>query len=337
MQISGQLYELLKSLTKSEKRYFKLHAGFNRSNSHLLQIFEAVTKYNIEDDITLKTRLKDADFLRHLGVLKVHLYQLVLSVMRSFHKNSSNTAILRDMLTDIQFLYSKGQYVLCGKLLKKAEGLALSLNQDNNLIEILEIERKLMGKSPKSPLNLQSIKKSGDAEKQAIIRLQAKAALKLMENLSQLMVENYQRDSSIENQSNLFKYCKKVQLAAHNSSISGSKIIYYNSIYKMLITLQEWESAMPYGQLLIAIQIEQAVVVKEHPLDLIQLLSQQVEICLKAKQIENAHLTVDIFTQLPLKFNKTQRRSKAVMNLLNDTIAACKLQIKSANQPNNLL
>ncbi len=336
MNVSGQLYQLIKSLTKSEKRYVKLQAGFNRSNSHLLQIFEAISKYAIEEDATLKARLKGASYLGHLDVLKVHLHKLILSVMRNFHKNSSKAAVLSDMLTDVQFLYNKGLYVACNKLLQKAKVLALNLNQDTAIIEIIEMERNLMGKLPSLPLKLKQINKFHEAENAALVRLQDETSLKLIANVSQLMIENYKQVASQSNFDKLLQFCKKAQATKRISSIPSSKIIYYTSIHNMLIALNDWDGTIQYGEMLIAAQIDQVSLKNEPPIDFIRLLRFQVNVCLKVNRVEKAQITFEILSQLASKFNKAQRRSKVLKSLLTEEILACSLLINSVNLSTDL-
>jgi len=50
MKPSTELFELIKSLTASEKRHFKLNASLQKGNKNYIHIFEITDSQNVYDD-----------------------------------------------------------------------------------------------------------------------------------------------------------------------------------------------------------------------------------------------------------------------------------------------
>ncbi|MFI5171022.1 MAG: hypothetical protein ACHQFW_01460 [Chitinophagales bacterium] len=143
MNYSEGLYALVDSLTKTEKRYFRIFAKANKAESNLLKLFDAITVRGMKNDREIKAFFGDHSFVKHFDVVKVHLQKLVLQSMRLYNQNRNRERALRDMIIDIQFLLDKQLYSYCVKLIKKAKVLAEATDNYFILIEIIELEKKL--------------------------------------------------------------------------------------------------------------------------------------------------------------------------------------------------
>ncbi len=60
MKPSTELYDLIKSLTKSEKRFFKLHSALQSGPKNYLRIFEAIDKQKDYDEEAIKSAVREA-------------------------------------------------------------------------------------------------------------------------------------------------------------------------------------------------------------------------------------------------------------------------------------
>jgi hypothetical protein len=54
MKPSTELHDLIKSLTKSEKRFFKLHSSLQSGDKNYLRIFDAIDKQKVYDEDAIK-------------------------------------------------------------------------------------------------------------------------------------------------------------------------------------------------------------------------------------------------------------------------------------------
>ena len=145
MNNQDQLFQLINSLSKSEKGYFKkyscLHVKGLKNN--YIKLFDAIDNSNEYDEQKIRIALVKEKFINHLPRTKNYLYNLILKSLREFHTNSTSNAAIKILIRNIELLISKGMITQCYKLVKKAKLLAEKYESHLLLIEILILERKL--------------------------------------------------------------------------------------------------------------------------------------------------------------------------------------------------
>ncbi|MEM7086829.1 MAG: hypothetical protein AAF489_11640 [Bacteroidota bacterium] len=135
------LFDLVKSLSKSEKRQFKLYVGRLGVNEDakfmmLFTILEKLKTYN-EIEILKNGLIKKSQ----LSNLKAHLYKQILISLRLNPSHQNIRIQIREQLDFATILYHKGLYNQSLKILDKAKALAL-VNQEKNIAyEIIELEK----------------------------------------------------------------------------------------------------------------------------------------------------------------------------------------------------
>ncbi|MFN3875290.1 MAG: hypothetical protein ACK4L7_05205, partial [Flavobacteriales bacterium] len=144
MKPSTELHELIKSLTKSEKRFFKLHSALQSGPKNYLRLFEAIDKQAEYDEEEIKRRFAKERFIRHLPSEKNHLYKLILKALRAFHSESSVSGILKQEIKNIEILYQKALYAECNKLLLRAKRIARENERFYYWFELLSWEKMLL-------------------------------------------------------------------------------------------------------------------------------------------------------------------------------------------------
>ncbi len=144
MKPSTDLFELVHSLSPSEKRYFRLfcsRSGEDRSTNSL-RIFDAVLTQNSYDESALKLEFKGEKLLDNFPSEKHYLYQLVLRAMRNYHHGKTPEAQLHHMRQDLSFLAGKGHHAAAKKLLRKAKKLAETHQLFGEWLGLLGFERQ---------------------------------------------------------------------------------------------------------------------------------------------------------------------------------------------------
>jgi len=133
---SESLHVLIKSLSKSEKRYFRLQSGASRDDSKFLRLFELIDK---QDDYDEKSILKEKAFRpAQFANLKAHLYQKILRALRDYSLSSIHSIEIRELVDEAQILFNKGLYQQCSKRLSKAEKMATSTDNLELQLEVLK-------------------------------------------------------------------------------------------------------------------------------------------------------------------------------------------------------
>lgn len=135
------LFILVKSLSKSEKRQFKLYVGRLGVNSDakFLALFNLLDKLKDYDE----KAILDGGIVKksQLSNLKAHLYKQILISLRLNPVNQSIRVQIREQLDFATILYQKGLYKQSLKLLDKAKVIAIDNEEKNIAYEIVELEK----------------------------------------------------------------------------------------------------------------------------------------------------------------------------------------------------
>ncbi len=143
---SDQLFKLIKSLNKSEKRYFSLYASrhtLGEKNNYAI-LFEAIDKQIAYDEVALLKQFKKEAFINKFSITKARLYDAVLNSLTAFHSTSSIDAQLKRDLHCAEILYKKTLYEQCAKMLSSAKKVATRFERHSSLLEISLWEKKLV-------------------------------------------------------------------------------------------------------------------------------------------------------------------------------------------------
>ena len=144
MHKKNNLFELIKSLSPSEKRYFRYSLTGNRKdNSNFLRLFDKIDRMDSYNESAIKNAFEGKRFVNQLHVTKIYLHDSILKSLRSYHANSSATLIIKDILKNIEIFFQKELYNHCALEIQKAERIALRTEDEISLFEILNWKRKL--------------------------------------------------------------------------------------------------------------------------------------------------------------------------------------------------
>ena len=86
MSKSDVLFQLIKSLSRGEKRNFKLLTQLTSGDKKYIQLFDAIDKESDYDESKIIKDLKDDDFTRQFSVAKNYLYNSILKSLAYFYK-----------------------------------------------------------------------------------------------------------------------------------------------------------------------------------------------------------------------------------------------------------
>ena len=138
------LFQLIKSLERSEKRNFKLFMTRNSASSDLkvVQLFDALEKMKLYDEEHLLLK-NPAIQKQQLSNLKAHLYREILTSLRLLNQEENIDLQLHEQLDFARLLYNKGLYLQSLKILDKVKDLARANNQLTYLLQVLFMEKKI--------------------------------------------------------------------------------------------------------------------------------------------------------------------------------------------------
>lgn len=140
MAISTQLFELIKSLTSSEKRYFRISCNLQSGEKNYLNLFEYLDQQEVYDEQVIKQKFKTEVFTKSLHVTKNYLYQLILKSLRAFHAQNYVEQRIGDHITNMLILEGRGLYHQARQALSKAQKMAKKYHQNHYLSYLLKKE-----------------------------------------------------------------------------------------------------------------------------------------------------------------------------------------------------
>ncbi len=142
-EASTDLHKLIKSLNKSEKRYFKLHVGERDQASYkFVQLFDAIDKQAVYDEqIILEENPKLSE--NQLSNLKAHLYKKMLQALRQFHHQSVKEIEIREMIDYVLLLYNRSLFKQCKSMLTRAKKWAEQIDNLELQLEIFKWEKRI--------------------------------------------------------------------------------------------------------------------------------------------------------------------------------------------------
>ena len=189
------LFILVKSLSKSEKRQFKLYVGRLGGNldANFISLFNLLDKVSAFDDdlILKKTNIKK----QQISNTKAHLYKQILVSLRLNPVHQNVRSQIREQSDFAAILYNKGLYKQSLKILDKAKELALN-NMENNLAyEIVEFEKVIESQYITRSLSNRADELSKQAKELSLINIRTSKLSNLSLQLYSLMLkEGYVKD-----------------------------------------------------------------------------------------------------------------------------------------------
>lgn len=138
------LFQLIKSLEKSEKRHFKLYIKRSSAKEDLkiIQLFDAVDRMSEYDEKILLKKLPGTE-KRQLYNLKAHLYKQILASLRLLKSADSIDLQLNEQFDYAHILYKKGLFLQSLRILDKAKETARANQKFNFLTQVIALEKRI--------------------------------------------------------------------------------------------------------------------------------------------------------------------------------------------------
>ena len=223
---TDHLFKLIKTLTKSEKRNFKLYANRigGKENAKFIQMFDVLEKqldYD-EDQICIKIpSIKKAQ----ISNLKRHLYRQLLISLRLIHIQRNIDIEIREQLDFTKILYNKGLYLQSLKLLDRIKAIAIEYHQDSLHLEIVEFEKYIESSYITRSMETRADHLTEESEK----RIKVIDTTSKLSNLSLRLYGLYIKTGHIRNQKDA--YMVREFFKSNLPKIEIQNLTFYEKIY----------------------------------------------------------------------------------------------------------
>lgn len=126
MKVSDDLFQLIKSMSKSEKGYFKKFASKHTigEKNIYVKLFDAMDRLDEYNEQQIKKKFAGEKFADKLYSTKNYLFNLILKALSSYHAEKFAVSKLNMMMIELNVLFEKGLYKQFKTLLNKAIAMA---------------------------------------------------------------------------------------------------------------------------------------------------------------------------------------------------------------------
>lgn len=243
------LFDLIKSLTKTEKRNFKIYAKKIQQNGEVLflQLFNYLEKQTLFD-VNVLLSSSEQFKKRQIANLKRNLYHHLLTSLRLLYSQKYTVLEIREFLDHAEILYNKGLYLQALKLLARAKKISSRDHQHILHLEIIAFESRIESRhiTRSSTQRMTDLMKESKEINEVIIRVSNLSNLKLY--LQRVFI-NEGHLKTLQQQQQVHQYFqqKMSQLKSTNPSFF-EEVFYFQSYYWYHFLLQDFENCFYYSQ-----------------------------------------------------------------------------------------
>lgn len=250
---SDHLFILIKSLKKSEKRYFKIrNSSVNGSDHKYLKLFEEIERLKEFDENQMLTR---NEWIRpeQFSNLKANLYKKILQSLKEYTTNTNEDISIRENIDYVQILYDRSLYVQSMQLLQKVKK---SVSKSDNLelhLEVLKWEKNLLpyslGKNNQE--RVKQIVEEGNAVNQRISRINQLTNLSVELNAIYIKVGYLRDKNDFLHINNMFAE-KLPEYDEENLSFQ-EKLLWFDIHFSYFNFIQDFAKAHEFAQKWVAL------------------------------------------------------------------------------------
>lgn len=166
MKATDDLFLLINSLTKAEKRSFKLLGqSEGKSGKNYKTLFDAIERQPEFNDSYLKKKFVNSPIGKNLPAEKNYLYKAILKSLRNLHSELTVHSRIENSIRNIEILYRKRLIGQCEKQVNKSLDTARLYECYYKIPELIDWQYKIFSRKEDYG-SLASYKKSGLSEKE---------------------------------------------------------------------------------------------------------------------------------------------------------------------------
>lgn len=141
---NDHLFQLIQSMTKNEKRYFRLEVARYESaeKNDYLRLYDAIERQSNYDETAVKETLGDDRLIKRFASIKNYLYNILVQSLTNYHAESNSRMTLHGLFQQIDMLFSRGLYKQSNKLLQKAKKIAADYQRSHFTFLFAEWDKK---------------------------------------------------------------------------------------------------------------------------------------------------------------------------------------------------
>ncbi len=301
MNSSNELFTLVKSMTKQEKRYFKLYATFytNNNANRYTRLFDELDKQEVYNHEQLETAVRSFIEKRYLAKSRHQLTKIILNSLAAYDSGNSTRAELREALAHIEIMFNRGLYSHCQKAINKARSKALRYERYATLIEILEWEYRLTMRTMPKAFDKRVAEQQKEFHR-IVTSLQDIA--RHQKTLTQIITLIHHKNTAHESQShtNIGQEIEKIlSEGISSSSTIGAQIIHYQTLSMYFWIIEDHATARDNYRTTIELWDSNPALIRDQPSMYRRDLRNYLTCCFSLNDFTDFPQTTEKFKSLP--------------------------------------
>ena len=168
------LFELVNSLTPSEKVYFSKFSSRHviGDENNYIKLFNEINKQPFYDEKALLKKFAEEKFIKQFSAAKNYLINEILRSLENYHKDDSIDSKISNLISQYVILYKKTLFKHSEVILKRAKNLATETERYVKLVEIINYEKNFDYMKFGNPEFDKLSKQRADEEKDVLRKLE---------------------------------------------------------------------------------------------------------------------------------------------------------------------
>ena len=318
---SRDLFELIKSLSKSEKRYFKLFASWHvlGDGNNYVKLFDALEKQTIYIEQEIKKKVK----ARRFDLLKSHLYKILLQSLDAYHSTSSSEKILRRQINYIEILVQKNLYTQAKKILAQAKKSATNHGHLLMVLNLFRLENNIIRSEQFSGKQSNNLLRSY-SEEDAILKDYSVERRYCFLNSDLLhhtrKIGTIRKASDVKKYNAVLKSMAKDDIPIHTSFLRQFYFLHTHVLYHYFTSEQHFPKALQHSKKLLDLFEAQPAQKIEHHGQYLSSLNQYLILSAALNKEKDFHETIKKIREFPILL--TQKGKKNLSKEIEVTVFA---------------
>src|SRR5579862_5147133 len=146
MQQQDELFQLIKALTKSEKKFFTQYVNLYEKGAEpiYLQFFDYLNAEETYDEIKIFKKFRDESFRKSYAATKHYLKNLIIKTLRHSDLTLRDDRDLSVFVLDVKRVMSKGLFPMAKKMIEKLKAEAVMEEKFYDVLHLIGMQRSLI-------------------------------------------------------------------------------------------------------------------------------------------------------------------------------------------------
>jgi hypothetical protein len=237
MKKQDALFQLVKSLTRGEKRNFRILAQLTAGDKKYLQLFDAIDGLEEYDEQKIIKKFKrDEKFEKQFAYNKNYLYNSILNSLAYFHKGIE--AELSSITMHVRILLEKNLYFQAKKQLNKAKEGASSRERFEELLKLLRTEVEILKATENIKVLPESIREVEVSERIVVEKITNLVAFQRLDSQTFILISSRHVARHEDDLGEVTRLLAHPLLQDESQALCTRSRIFFNEVHRRLAFYQ---------------------------------------------------------------------------------------------------